>query len=426
MKDWIGGGYYKDTARAVANERCINLIPEIVPDAPTAHSRGRIVFHPTPGFRARYGPGSGNDPLNPVQNQIRGLFASNGRCFTIAGAKLAELLSAVDPTAPSSGYYNQIHARGIMANDGKPACIASNRFQLAIASSQNTYIYDLATNTLVNVAVPLAQVRFADGYFVGLTPDSQIIRISGQYDGLTWDPLDFASAEGDPDNVVAIITDHREIWTLGRETVEVWADSGDPDFPLARIPGALIEQGCAAANSVLKADNSIFWLGSDSRGNGIFWRANGYTPQRISTHAIEELLATFADLSDAIGYAYQEDGHIFCVWTFPTADKTLVYDCATTLWHERAYWNKATGLWERHRAQCHCFAFGMHLVGDRYYGTVYEQSGGFTSDDGNPKRWLRSVPLGSNENKYLFPRDLEIDIEAGAGFIQPESPGGPT
>ncbi|NBV89482.1 MAG: hypothetical protein EBR88_08245, partial [Betaproteobacteria bacterium] len=115
--------------------------------------------------------------------------------------------------------------------------------------------------------------------------------------------------------LVALIIDHREAWLFGTNSVEVWYDSGAAQFPLERIQGAYNELGCAAPYSAAKMDNGLFWLGSDARGGGMVYRANGYTGQRISTHAVEYAIQSYANISDAIGYTYQQDGHSFYVLT---------------------------------------------------------------------------------------------------------------
>ena len=156
-------------------------------------------------------------------------------------------------------------------------------------------------------------VGYIDGYFVFNQPDSQIIWVTSLLDGTSIDPLEFASAEGSPDGLVSLIVDHREVWLFGTNSVEVWYDAGLTDFPLTRIQGAYNEIGCAAAYSVAKLDNGLFWLGSDARGRGIVYRANGYTGQRISTHAVEFAIQSYNDISDAIAYTYQQEGHAFAV-----------------------------------------------------------------------------------------------------------------
>jgi hypothetical protein len=388
-------GFNIAQSKVVGNEILRNLYVEI--------ANGRPVMWGTPGILSRYAIGAG---------PIRQLYYGNGRCFAVSGNQLYELFDD----------YSSV-VRGNIFNDGTPVCIASNRFQLCIVSGVLVYIYDLATDTLVIVpGLNLLQVRFADGYFVGLTPASQMIRISGQYDGLAWAALDFTSAEGDPDNIVGIMADHREIWTFGAESTEIFYNSGHPDMPFERIPGALIEQGCGARESLLKQDNAIFWLGSDSRGDRIFWRGQGYIPLRVSDHPIEYQLSQMSRIDDCIGYPYQDQGHSFCVWSFPTGNKTFVYDCATKAWHERAYWDKARSVWNRHRAQVHCFAFGKHLVGDHELGIVYEQNINFFDDNGSEKRWMRGLALPRSENRFMFPANLEIMLEVGAG-INPALPG---
>ncbi|MFE1676613.1 hypothetical protein ACFMJE_18460, partial [Acinetobacter baumannii] len=82
----------------------------------------------------------------------------------------------------------------------------------------------------------------------------------------------------------------------------------------------------------------------------IVYRAVGYTGKRISTHAIEYAIQSYSTITDAIAFTYQQEGHSFYVLTFPTADKTWVFDVSTELWHERAGF--VDGEFTRHRAQC--------------------------------------------------------------------------
>jgi hypothetical protein len=89
-------------------------------------------------------------------------------------------------------------------------------------------------------------VSYLDGYFIFNEPNSQKIWVTSLLDGLSVDPLDFASAEGSPDGLIAVIVNNREAWLFGTNSIEVWYDAGTPDFPLARIQGASNEIGCVA------------------------------------------------------------------------------------------------------------------------------------------------------------------------------------
>jgi hypothetical protein len=244
-------------------------------------------------------------------------------------------------------------------------------------------------------------------------------------DGTQVDALDFASAEGNPDNVLSLNVNHREVWLFGTSTIEVWYNAGIADFPLARIEGAFMEIGCLAPYSVAKLDNSVFWLGADIRGNGIVYRNNGYNAQRISTHAVEWQIQQYNVLNDAVGYSYQQDGHSFYVLIFPTANTTWVYDVATGAWHERAGWDGVRFV--RHRSNCQANFNNEIIVGDWLNGDLYAFDLNLYADHTQVQRWLRSwraLPPGQNNLKRTTHHLLQLDCEAGVGT--PEVDTGPS
>ena len=211
--------------------------------------------------------------------------------------------------------------------------------------------------------------------------------------------------------------DHREAWLFGTNSIEVWYDAGSADFPLQRIQGAFNEIGLAAAYSVAKLDNGLFWLGSDSRGQGIVYRSNGYTGKRISTHAVEWQIQQYGDISDAIGYTYQQDGHAFYVLVFPSEDTTWVYDVSTELWHERAGFYE--GQFVRHRGNCQMAYNGEVVIGDFENSNVYAFDLNVYADNGSIQRWLRSwraLPTGKNDLNRTAQHTLQLDCETGVGL----------
>ena len=153
-------------------------------------------------------------------------------------------------------------------------------------------------------------------------------------------------------------------------------------------------------------------------------QATGYQPQRISTHAIEYAIQNYADITDALGWGEQHEGHLWYVLTFPSANATWVYDLTTNLWHERAYLTPATGELGRHRANAHTFAFGKHLVGDYADGRLYELDEQTYTDDGDALKWLRRCPYVAAPNlPYVFFHWLQLDMETGVGLDGAAGPG---
>jgi hypothetical protein len=207
------------------------------------------------------------------------------------------------------------------------------------------------------------------------------------------------------------------LWVFGTDSVEVWYDSGAADFPLTRVQGAFNEIGCVSAFSVAKLDNGLFWLGTDARGQGIVYRANGYTGVRVSTHAIEYAIAQYGNISDAIAYTYQQEGHAFYVLTFPSGNATWVYDVSTQVWHERAGFD--SGNFMRHRSNCQCNFGGNIIVGDFQSGNIYRFDLDVYADNGSIQKWLRSwraLPTGQNNLKRTAHHSLQLDCETGVGL----------
>ena len=399
MKSPILGASYVARSVNAADNRMVNLFPELVPEG----GKEPAFLSRCPGLRRIATIGSG---------PIRGLWQTKGIMYVVSGNTFYRVET-----------YGRTRYRGVIigtVTGSGPVSMSDNGTQIFIACNPDGFIYNTVTEVFAQITDPdfpgAVTVGYLDGYFVFNEPNSPRVWVTALLDGLSVDPLDFASAEGDPDGLVSLIIDHREAWLFGTNSIEVWYDAGLPDFPLQRIQGAFNEIGCAAPYSVAKLDNGVFWLGSDARGRGIVYRANGYTGQRISTHAVEWQIQQYGNLSDAIGYTYQQDGHAFYVLIFPTAQTTWVYDVATQAWHERAGWSN--GEFVRHRSNCQVVYNDEIIVGDFENGNLYAYDLDDYTDNGDIQKWLRSwraLGTGQNNLKRSTQHTLQIDCEAGVG-----------
>jgi hypothetical protein len=400
MKTPILGSAYVARSVNAADARMVNLFPEVVPEGGTEPA----FLNRAPGLNFLQSVGTG---------PIRALWAhqTNGSDFyVVSGLEVYKL----------TGLTSTPILIGIVTGTG-PVSIADNGTQLFFACNPDAFIYDESTNVFSKITDPAfagaVTVGYLDGYFVYNEPNSQKVWVTDLYNGLV--PLEFASAEGSPDGLVAVNVDHREAWLFGTDSVEVWYDAGvaPPDFPLVRIQGAFNEIGCVAAFSVAKLDNGLFWLGTDARGQGIVYRANGYTGARVSTHAVEYAIAQYGNISDAVAYTYQQEGHAFYVISFPTGNATWVYDVATKAWHERAGFDN--GEFTRHRSNCQCNFGGNIIVGDFENGNIYTFDLEVYADNDQPQKWLRSwraLPQGTNTLKRTAHHSLQLECESGTGL----------
>jgi len=396
MKTPILGSAYVARSVNAADNRMVNLFPEIVPEG----GKEPAFLQRAPGLVLLLTAGTG---------PIRGLWQFGGYGYAVSGNTLYQIDTNWIATAKGS------------VGGGGPVSMADNGTQLFIAANPDGYIYNAATDVFQQITDPdfpgAGTVGYLDGYFIFNEPNSQKIWVTSLLDGTSIDPLEFSSAEGNPDNVVAIFVDHREVWVYGTNSTEVWYDAGLLDFPLARIQGAYNELGCAAPYSIAKMDNQIYWLGKDARGQGMVFRASGYMGQRISTHAIEWQLQQYTDLSDAVGYTYQQDGHSFYVLNFPSADTTWVFDVATGAWHERASFSN--GEFNRHRGNSQMFFNGETVIGDYQNNKIYKFDLDVYADDGAIQKWLRSwraLPTGANNLARTIQHSLQLDCETGVGL----------
>jgi hypothetical protein len=258
-----------------------------------------------------------------------------------------------------------------------------------------------------------SSLTYQDGYFIITKVQTGRFYLSDSYDGRSWDALLYATAEADPDNLVGCVSASRLLWLIGVESYEIWYNSGDPIFPFDRIEGSFNKIGCNAVNSIAEFQGTVAWL--DHHKNVRV--SQGYSTVKISTEQIDFQIGQYTVTSDAIGFFYTQEGHIFYVLTFPTEEKTWVYDFTTQLWHTRA----SDSSDKRHRANCAVNFKGMTIVGDYENGKLYKYDLSKYSDDGVMLRRIRtaqafpSQEAGQNR-KYFFHGSLEVEFEAGVGL----------
>ena len=259
-------------------------------------------------------------------------------------------------------------------------------------------------------------VDITDNYFLYNKPDSQLWAASDLLSPIT-DPLSFASKDGSPDDLVALIVDRREVYLLGEMSSEVWIDSGGVPFPFTRIPGTSTQQGIAAQWSCARMGNSFAYVSKNNRGEAMIVRMNGYFPERISTHAVETTLVN-QNVSDALAWTYQLEGHEVYVVTFPSIGEnglTWAFDNTTGLWHKWLYRNNQNQF-ERHRGNCCAFFNQQVLVGDYENGKIYQVAREFYTDDGQPIRRIRRAPHITSDLQRQYFHELQIQFQPGVGL----------
>jgi len=393
---FIGQAYTSRSLNSNAQE-CVNLFPEL-------ENKGKNigVLYGTPGFTLF---------IQLAGESIRkgGLRALGDFIYAIAHDQLYKINAVGIATAI-----------GTLDTNSGDISMSDNGTQIMIVDGNNGYIYNINTEVFAKITDPdfpgANTVTFMDGYFIFNKPGTKSFMITKLYDGTSIDALDIASAEGAPDNLLAIVNDHRELWLYGERTTEVWYNSGNADFPFDRMDGIFIESGLAAPLSVIKADNATAWVSKNEYGHGTIVRAQGYTPKVISTRAIEEELRKYSTISDAFGWVYSMAGHVFYVWTFPSGNTTWVYDASTQMWHKWSSYDATLKGQGRHRADSHVFFNDKHYIGDYQNGKIYELKMDVYTDNGDPIIRKRTTQHLSDDEKRTVYHSLQVVMEAGVGL----------
>lgn len=392
------GASYQERSLNLDAQQTINLYP-VLGESGTA--KAVRALYGTPGLR----------PLvtAPTPGIVRGLHTPTDGSpgIVVIGSTVYRLSFAFALTAI-----------GVVDTLLTPVKIDDNGLQAMIVTGPSGYMVNLATDVVTQITDPAFygadNVDFLNTYGILNRPGTNQFYITGSNE-ITFDALDFASAESNFENIVNFVVDHDELVFFKKTVTEIWRGTPNPDFPFARDKNASIELGCAARDSVARMDSTVFWLAQDSKGTGMVYRLNGYSPVRVSTDAIETAIAGYSTIADAKAFSYQQEGENFYVLTFPTANATWVYGAKSQMWHRRAYLNPASGNLDRYRANNHMYFGGQHIVGDDN-GNLYTLDLGYYLDGTDTMPAIRVGPhIAGQDYQWIMHDRLQIDIEAGVG-----------
>lgn len=356
---------------------------------------------------------------------IRGVYrAANKKMYVVSGYEWY----MVDTS------FNAILLGSLATNTGAVSMIDSPT-QVLVVDGIGGWVANKTTNAFVQV-VPNDQTdasgpnsaAYQDGFGLVNSLDSNDIYQSNYNDLSTYASLTGGSlgstannafVQGNPQPVLAMFDLKRELWLFKKDAAEVWINQGSTGFAFTALQGVNIPFGIDAPASICKLGDSIAWLGSDENGNGNVYITVGYQAKPVLTHALAALFQSFDTTSDAIAYAYQAGMHQFYVLTFPSANMTFAYDLVTGKWHQRASY--VNGQWNREIPNCHCFFGGNHVVGDYQNGNLYALDENNYTDNGVPRRWLRTwraldpaSPIGIPMSFDMLQILLETGVTTGS------------
>lgn len=404
MRVSLTTGDYQARSYIANAQRCVNLYAEENPK----DSECPFTFYSGPGLTLLANP--------PASVPGRGLYRANSdQLYYVAGNTVYSVssswkLTALGTIATSSGVVSMSdNGTTLVLVDGSP-----NGYQINLSSNVMTRI-SAANNSPSSPQVyafyGANRVDIIDGFLLFNYPGTQSF-YSTYGNAVQFDATWFSEKNGYSDKLVSVIVTHRTIWLIGERTTEIWFNAGSSGFPFQIMPGPFVQHGCIASGSVAQVDGAIFWLSQDQAGANIIVKAEGYVVKPISTPALENEIAGYSTVADAIGFCFTMNGHTFYQLTFPTANKTWRWDDRTPgMWHE-AVWTDANGTENRHRAQCAAWAYGKNVCADWQTGALYAFDLNNPTDNGQPMTFRRGYPHMMQDGRRVIYPGFILDMQA--------------
>lgn len=353
-------------------------------------------------------PPEGRSPIT-----IQGIAGTVPFATHIAGPQRAATQLGGQLHAVSGNDFIRVSASGAITRIGTVSGsgrvdIARNNSQIAILIEPDLWVYDGITLSQVTdvdfIARGAKRMAVMDNYGAFVEPNSGRWFICDLADFTVYDSLDFATAEGNPDELVSIESNNRQFILFGEESTEIWDNTGAQGFPFERNPNGYVECGCGAPNSTCTADNTVYWIDRDRLAR----KLEGNVARRISHEGVEQRWQDYSTIADAYAFSYAFDGHTFVVFTFPTAGATWVHDINTQEWHERQSYG-----FDHWRAAWVLKIYDKTLVGDTQTGAIASLNATTYTEWG--QTLLREGTSGAitDSGRWIFHDRLELDLDVG-------------
>ena len=296
-----------------------------------AGSKAVAGLYPTPGLTL-------TDTIANGEGRSRGV-VFQGLLYMVVGDTLFGITSGGAATAVGT----------LLTSTGRVS-ITKGRNHVALVDGQFGYTYDGVTplQQITDIAFPAnpTHITYLDARFIVNQGGTDNFFISALEDATSWNALNFAVAESNPDNILAHRATEKELILIGSETAQVYYNSFDADFPFTPYANGVLEFGILAPHSLAKGADGMFWLAEAEEGGAAVVMLSGLSPSIVSTDAINWQIDQLDVKADAYGQYYRHAGRPFYCLTFPSSGKTFVYDPRVgpeNGWHVRSsadlgYW----------------------------------------------------------------------------------------
>ncbi len=354
------------------------------------------VLYPTPGMELQ---------ITNTESATRALHRKRNNLYFIADENLYQ----VDVNG------SQTLLGTLLTSEG-PVSITSTNDQLTICDQAYGYSYDFTTavfEIITDEDFPADTTTMTSISSFTVAHSGQEFFWSDVGADTVWQGiLAFGTAERIQQDIVAVYNFNEKLYVMGDSQTELWQVVGG-DNPFDTVPGILIRYGCAASKSVANSSDKLFMLARGDTGQiGVISIDQGYNVENVSRSGPNFVLEDYQEIKidDAVAFCWQQDGEEFYQITFPTVNKSWLYNITLNMWTEL---ESKSG---RHYAD-----FGIYF-NNKIYINSYKDSNLYAYDlntfTNNGEEIIRTLvsPVMDHTNNRIFIDHLMLYFSHGTAL----------
>ena len=324
--------------------RNINFYSEVIAGKPS--------LLPTPGRTKWITLGIGD---------VRGWVEAEDLLYVVGGSTLYSVTKGGFKTALGS----------VSSSTGRIP-MAWNGFSILLSDNGTMYATNAGTlQPVTDADAPknVTDIVFMNGFYIVVDADTNRFYIGAQtYDAFTWNALDFAQSEANPDDLIRLFVDKDVLNAFNSLSLERFVNTGNVDFPFEPVKGAMSHFGIQSDDTISRVGANLCWLGRNENGGRVVYATGGAAdPQVISDSAINRFLAGLDTIENAYSYSLTYKGHDWYCLTFPDYldhGITIVFDLTTGQSHEWSTYTDTPENQGQFRAHRHVYFGDSHIVSD--------------------------------------------------------------
>jgi hypothetical protein len=358
-----------------------------------------VSFNPFPGLKA-FSTGAG---FARGMGQLNGVLytVTANTLYSVSNVGLQTSIGTIQGTGRCKLEEDQVGNLIIATGEGKPYSYDG----AALTQGTDIDLPNASTVTYINRRV----------VYDGSEGDVVFADLSAP---LTVDSANVIIAESKPDDMKAVFAYKQQVYCFGANSIQPMYNSGTGNPPYSFILNATQEVGIDAIHSIGSNNKFLYFLGSDK----IVYQLSGLALNPVGNPAIGQEIAKYSITDDAYGMCFTLDNQNFYLLSFPTGNKTWLFNEESGLWTNLAFGTDGS----QHLISDYQSIYNKNLVSDRLTGNIYELDFDTYTDNGDTIQHRRDT-IAVNGRTFgragakVFMDRIGIEIETGTSLVTAES-----